>query len=130
MALGEAMSYIIALLQDADSRVRCVGTKTILKLSAQREIPIVHHIKLADNHFQAEYRVAIEQAIPQILSLLRDNDSGVRIAAVDLLPELSKRSEISSICYRGSADAFLKLNFGQQLERPFRKLLLIFRLAT
>src|SRR5271155_5425887 len=87
-----AIPEIITLLNDSDSNVRIAAANTLSKLSDHCKRLYLSGLSLLI-YFVAGFQPLIMTAIPEIITLLKDSDSDVQIAAANTLSKLSDHSK-------------------------------------
>src|SRR5271155_3130903 len=87
-----AIPEIITLLKDSDSDVQIAAANTLSKLSDHSKRLYLSGLSLLI-YFIAGFQPLIMTAIPEIITLLKDSDSDVQIAAANTLSKLSDHSK-------------------------------------
>ena len=102
--IGKAIPEVIALLNNSDEDIQKAGTDALSTLSGhgEKQFMVLWSLLLALLiSIIAEYRPLIGTAIPEFITLLKDSDVYVRMAATDALSKLSNYSKSVKICGNG-----------------------------
>src|SRR5271168_625428 len=90
--IGTAIPEIITLLKDSYWQVRIAAANALSKLSDHSKRLYLSGVSLLI-YFVAGFQPLIMTAIPEIITLLKDSDSDVQIAAANTLSKLSDHSK-------------------------------------
>ena len=118
-SIRPAIPQMITLLKIRDSGVRTVVANALKKLSEQGRLSnFLTWTSLM--YLVAEFRKSIKSAIPQMITLLKIEDSDVRKVVANALAKLSEQGKVSNYL-TWMLLMYLQPNFECQLGFPFRK---------
>lgn len=99
MAAAGAIPHLLSAMMAKDSGVRSVAISAISQFSKQRKIYFFIPYAHPNLDSTADLVVTIKGAIPHLLDLLKDEDLGVRSAAVSAIAEFLKQRKTSCLAH-------------------------------
>jgi HEAT repeat protein len=99
-SIRASIPQVVDLLRDNDMFVGWAGAEALAKLSEQGNISVQSSVASLMS-VAAEFQESIRPSIPQIVDLLKDNDSSVCKAGEEALAKLSEQGNISPLLWCG-----------------------------
>jgi HEAT repeat protein len=90
-AIENAIPQLSLLLEDDNKDVRVAGANVLVKLAECSEFQAILKLIITKSTFQAKLRPTIENTIPHLFQLLKDDDKDVRVTAAGVLAKLAEQ---------------------------------------